>query len=238
MMRQLGRARVWWATGIAGLALACGSSGTSSSTGNPAAPSQASGPLCRTYATAANVRTTSSASNIVFNAIEVGSYDAATRKVTVDTKFANGAPCSTGVTSYNSVADFVDEVKVIPGVFLATGTTSTNSGACGNVTGSLTYNYDSQRRLIGTTPSTGASTTYTAWDSFGRPTQGVVNGGGTITNVYDNAARTQTQTQTASNAVTTLTFDANGIPVSSVIVQGGITSTTTFTTTSTATVCK
>jgi YD repeat-containing protein len=241
-------ARLLWGVALAIVAASCGnnnSSGSSLTGGlgggptNPTPPSgSSSGSACRTYATGANVRTTTSASSIVFDGVETGNFDTSTRKATVETKFANGAPCSTGVTSYNSVADFVDEVRVIPGVFLATGTTNMNSGACGTAGGSLTYTYDSQRRLISTTTSAGAGTTYTAWDSSGRPTAGTTSTGGTITNVYDDAARTQTQTQLPQNAVSTLSFDPNGIQSGIVVVEAGVTSTTTFTTTATATVCQ
>jgi hypothetical protein len=51
---------------------------------------------------------------VVFDALEAATFDSSSRKATVNTNFANGAPCSTLVTSYNSVADFVDEVRVIP----------------------------------------------------------------------------------------------------------------------------
>jgi YD repeat-containing protein len=236
---RLRRIFAFAATPLVIITAACGGNNSPASPGGPTAGTGGGGgPACRTYATAANVKTTTSASNIVFQAVESGTFDPSTNKVTVQTKFANGAPCNTGVTSYNSVADFVDEVRVIPDVFLATGTTSTNTGACGSVSGSLTYTYDGQRRLVSMIPSTGAVTTYTAWDSSGRPTAGTISSGGSITNVYDDAARTQTQTQSASGAVSTLTYDANGIQTSIVVVQGGITSTTTFTNTSFATVCK
>jgi YD repeat-containing protein len=162
-------------------------------------------------------------------------FDTGTKKATVETKFANGAPCNTAVSSYNSVADFVNEVRVIPPINMQTGSTSTNSGSCGSGTGSNTFSYDGQGRLTAITPNTGSATTYTAWDSSGRPTAGTI-GGNIITVVYNDAARTQTQTQ--QGGVTTLTFDANGILTSSVLVQSGITTTTTFTTTATAIVCK
>jgi hypothetical protein len=51
---------------------------------------------------------------VVFDALEAATFDSSSRTATVNTNFANGAPCSTLVTSYNSVADFVDEVRVIP----------------------------------------------------------------------------------------------------------------------------
>src|SRR5262245_18330375 len=83
---------------------------------------------CRTYATAATVTTT--ALGPTQNQSLTGSFDPATTKSTVTTLFANGSVCSTTVSSYRSTADFVDEVRVIPGVTLATTAVTTTSGAC------------------------------------------------------------------------------------------------------------
>jgi YD repeat-containing protein len=152
--------------------------------------------------------------------------------------FANGAPCTTSVNTYRSTADFVDEVRVVPGLLMQTATTTTNTGACGSGTTSVAYTYDAQRRL--TAFSSGASTTtYTAWDTSGRPTTGSFPGT-TITNVYNDTARTWTQTQVtgASTSTTTTTFDANGAQLTIVNVTGSTQSTTTFTNTATAQVCK
>jgi hypothetical protein len=222
---------------VAALGTACSNNSSSDSSTNPNSPGGTSGSSCRTYSTAADVSTRTSGTSIVFNAKETANFDASAKKVTVETKFANGTACNTAISSYNSVADFVDEVRVIPPVNLQTGSTSTNSGGCPGGSGSNTFTYDSQRRLTAIVPNTGNPTTYTAWDSSGRPTAGS-SGGASISIAYDNAARTQTQTQTSPAATSTLSFDANGILTSSVVSSGGVTSTTTFTTTSTATVCK
>jgi hypothetical protein len=245
-MLRLTRARRAGAIVLAAAGITCGGGGgggSNSSSGSPTAPGGASpgGPSCRTYPTSANVHTTSSASSVVFDALEAATFDPASRKATVNTNFANGAPCSTLVTSYNSVADFVDEVRVIPPVAFSTGAVNTNSGSCGSVTASTIYTYDSQRRLTQISNSVGGVITYTAWDSSGRPTTGTMSGGGTISIVYDNAARSWTETQTQSNgtrSVGTLTFDANGAQIRNVVVQGNVTTTTTFTNTAIATVCK
>jgi hypothetical protein len=106
----------------------------------------------------------------------------------------------------------------------------------------VNYAYDSQRRLTSFTTSTlgiSNTTTYTAWDSSGRPTVGSFPGT-TIQNVYDDNARTMTQTQLTggSMSTTTTTFDANGNQVSVVVRSGPVTTTTTFTNTATAQVCK
>jgi len=217
-----------------------GSAGSSS--GSPTAPgSPTTSNTCRTYPASATVQTTTTGTSTVFNALETGEFDTSTKKATVSTKFANGAPCSVLVSNYNSVADFVDEVHVIPPVFHVTTTLGTNSGQCGTGTATGTYTYDAQRRLTQISNSGSSSTTnYTAWDSSGRPTAGST-GGQTVSIVYDDAGRAYTTTQTAANgtkSVSTSTFDADGNQLKIVLVEGNVTTTTTFTNTATAKVCK
>src|SRR5262249_12272586 len=144
---------------IAALALAGATCGSKS----PTAPgSTGSGASCRTYASTLNVQTTNSASSITFNATQDGSFDTGSKKSTATVKVAGGAACSVAVTSYNSVADFVDEVGVIPTIAKSTSTTTTNQGGCGTSTGTSTNSYDSQGRLKSTSNNLGATTTYTA----------------------------------------------------------------------------
>jgi hypothetical protein len=245
-MSRLTRARRAGAIALAAAGITCGGGGGGGSTGSSGSPTapggtSPSGPACRTYPTSANVHTTNSASSVVFDALEAATFDSSSRRATVNTNFANGAPCSTLVTSYNSVADFVDEVRVIPPVALSTTSVNTNSGACGTVVATSSYTYDSQRRVTQISNSAGGVVVYTAWDTSGRPTAGTTSTGTTISIVYDNAARSWTETQTQSNgtrSVGTLTFDANGAQIRNVVVQGNVTTTTTFTNTATATVCK
>jgi YD repeat-containing protein len=251
-MRRSVHARVAGIVLLALMGITCGgSSGSSgsgsngSSSGSPTAP----GPptttnSCRTYPTNANVQTTTSGTSIVFNALVTGDFDTSTRKATVTTKFANGAPCSVLVSNYNSVADFVDEVRVVPPVFHTTGTVGTNSGSCGTGTVTGAYTYDAQRRLTQISNSAGGVTTYTAWDSAGRPTVGTSTANGvtsSTTITYDDAARSWSSVQTAPNgtkSLGTLTFDADGNQLKNVVVDGNVTTTTTYTNTATAKVCK
>jgi hypothetical protein len=233
------------ALALAAAGSACGGKGgSSSSTTSPTAPGNTPPPsssnVCRTYPTAANVHTTTSGSSVVFDALEAAVFDAAARTATVRTNFANGAPCSTLVSNYNSVADFVDEVSVIPPIFRTTSSVSTNSGSCGSTAVTQTFTYDSQRRLTRLTNSAGGVLTYTAWDTSGRPTSGTNNGGGTISITYNDPARSWTETQTTNGALTTstATFNPDGSQATIVVVQGGVTTTTTFTNTATAQVCK
>jgi len=241
MMRR-GLVRLAIAVALAGVGIHCGGSGGSNnSSSSPTAPGPTpSGPACRTYPTMANVHTVTSGTNVTFDALEIATFDASTRKATVQTNFANGAPCSTNVVSYNSVADFVDEVRVIPPVSLAIRADGTNSGQCGSGTGTTVYVYDSQRRVTQITNGTSAVTTYTAWDNSGRPTSGT-SGALNLSLVYNDPGRSYVVTTTQANtpvSTSTLSFDANGNQTSIVLVQGNVTTTTTFTTTATAQACK
>jgi YD repeat-containing protein len=227
------------ALAIALAASAAGCSGSSSSgSSNPTGPSGGgTTPTCRTYPTATTVTTT--ALGVTMNALLTAAFNTSTNQATITVSFVGGALCSTAVHSYRSTADFVDEVRVIPPTPLELSTTTTNSGSCGTGTGTATSTYDAQRRVVQvTTP--GGTTTYTAWDSSGRPTAGTLSTGGTISNVYNDAARTLTQTQTTSagTSVGTQTYDANGAQLSIVVTGQAGSSTTTFNNTSTATVCK
>ncbi len=183
---------------------------------------------------------TTTAAGVTQNASLTGAFNAGTNQATITISFVGGGLCSTAVHSYRSVADFVDEVRVIPPVPLVLSTTTTNSGSCGTGTGTSTNTFDAQRRLTQTSGPTG-NITYSAWDTSNRPTTGTFSTGGTISNVYNDAARTITQTQTASGGTTVITmnFDANGAQTMVAVTTGTVvTSTTTFNNTSTTTVCK
>jgi YD repeat-containing protein len=224
------------------VALSAGCGGSSSnnnggSAGNPVGPSTQT--VCRTYPTTATVTTTIGATTQVFAL--TGTFNTSARTSTVTTTSQTGALCTTSVNTYSSVADFVDEVRVIPGVSLQTTTTTTNGPACGTGTQTVTYTYDAQRRLTSFASSAGGSaTTYTAWDGSGRPTAGGFPGT-TISNVYDDTARTLAQSQTPTSggvSTTTVTYDANGNQIQSVNKSGNVTVTTTYANTATAQVCK
>jgi hypothetical protein len=111
----------------------------------------------------------------------------------------------------------VDEVAVIPPLTLSSSTTTTISG--GTVppsTGTATRTYDGQKRLltqVSVSQGQTSTTTYTAWDSAGRPTAATVVSGGQSTSqsfTYDNATRTQTSSN--AGVTCTQTFDQNGNP--------------------------
>jgi len=141
--------------------------------------------------------------------------------------------------NYASLADFVDEVAVIPPKMLQTSQT-TAANSC-NIT-NATYTYDGQKRLLQYTIN-GLTYAYTAWDNSGRPTIGTVSGSvQTATDIlsYNDGTRTMTRVQSVPGASTTTTyvFNSDGNPVSEVVVSGGTTVTTAITTTGTGRVCK
>ena len=107
--------------------------------------------------------------------------------------------------------------------------------------GTSTHTYDAQRRLVQTVSTTTqggqtttANTTFTAWDSAGRPTAST-SGTSQSTFVYDNATRTQVSTAVGTGVSCTQVFDQNGNPTTGTCTNGA---TSTFTTMTTLQVCR
>jgi len=147
---------------------------------------------------------------------------------------------SVSVTRHASRGDVVDEVAVIPPLNRSLSTTTTITGSINSV-GTSTHTYDAQRRLVQTVSTTtqsgqatNATTTYTAWDSAGRPTAGST-GGTQLSFSYDNATRTQVSTTIGSGVSCSQVFDSNGNPTTGTCTNGA---TTTFTTMTTVQVCR
>lgn len=224
----------------AAMAMTMACSGGSSDTTSPSPISSGGGTsgsgTCRTFTTAADVTTVSG--GVTTNAKVTGAFNSSTNQSTSNTLFANGNACSTTIGSYRSTADFVDEVRVVPGVFLLTSSTTTNAVACGTGSGTTTYTYDAQRRLTQTANS-GGTTTWTQWDNSGRPTLGS-SPGATYVISYDDSARASTTTTTTSNgtSVGILTYDANGNQLRNEVRGSSGTSVTTYSINSTDKVCK
>ena len=126
---------------------------------------------------------------------------------------------SVSVTGHATKGDVVDEVSVIPPLNRSLGTTTTVTGGRLNSTSTSTHAYDGQKRLTSTASVSRpagqtSTTTYTAWDSAGRPRAARQGSGGSSTTQsfsYDTATRTQTSTNAGMTC--TQTFDANGNPV-------------------------
>jgi len=221
---------------------ACGGNPSSPTESSGGANSGSSGATCRTYPTAASV-TFQSTGGVSRTSPSTCAWDPGLHQLTCAISVSSGGPvCTTTVTAFNSTADFIDEVRAVPPIFLRTSDVQTSSGAapCGaGAIQNITYVYDAQRRL--TQLLNGTSTaTFTSWDSSGRPTAGSLTSGAPVTIAYDTTARTQTQTTGigAAAVVVTTTFDTTGTPIKVVTQDDTGTSTTTTQVTSTATVCK
>ena len=148
---------------------------------------------------------------------------------------------SVSVTRHATRGDAVDEVSVIPPLNRSISTTTTISGSVKSV-GTSTHTYDERRRLVRTDSSTTqqgritkATTTYTAWDSAGRPTAGSNSAGNRLAFTYDNAARTQVSITVGSGVSCSQVFDQNGNPTTGTCTNGAK---STFTTMTTVKVCR
>ncbi|MEQ1757560.1 MAG: hypothetical protein ABL986_04525 [Vicinamibacterales bacterium] len=211
--------------------------GTGSAGGGTASTSCRTGPATYRIVTASSQFTSTINGTCTFNNASVEGTCTNVYTDTIGTSFT-----SVSTTRHASRGDVVDEIAVIPPLNRALGTTTTVTGAGLNSTGTSVLTQDGQRRLatiVATSTSGGqtvtSTTTYSAWDSSGRPTAGTISGsgGGSVNYSYDNAARTQSSTQ--SGVTCTQTFDVNGIPTTGTCTNGV---TTTFTTLSTLQVCR
>ena len=177
-------------------------------------------------------------------------YDKATNQSTCTNKYSDNLGTSTttvSVTTFASLADAIDEIKVIPPRRRSLRTDTTATGPRGSAASSLVNSYDRQNRLVqevGESPNGTFTTTYTAWDDGGRPTAGktvTLANINSLTLAYDNRARTLTTTTDTGGQrlVCVLTFDANGNPTaSSCKGPGGITNNSTTSSTATEKICR
>ena len=153
---------------------------------------------------------------------------------------------STTTSTYNSMADVVDELAVNPPLVYVASTAATQVGSRGKTSGGTTNTFDGNRRIIKTlnTSASGESTTtYTAWDAAGRPTQASDVGRGfsnTRAISYDNVARTRTTVVNGGQLKTVETFDANGLQIATetTSVAQSMASKTTVTIAASQSVCK
>jgi hypothetical protein len=257
---------------FAALATACGGGSSGSNPTGPSSPSSStpapSPAACRTYATSLRLETVvlDDAGREVQRLTGNGSsmFNRATATVSgnsTHTYTVGGASCTatnSSTAAYASVADFVDENKP-PGRRLVRTITGSGSvtgppSSCGSAPGTsapttTTLNYDAQGRLL-----SDGGYTYSAWDSFGRPTmgtapppQGYTCGSGSVSISYNDAARTMTSSLrfdscvTGPRTITTIVeFDSDVIEVRSRTTTAGSAASTTATITplATAQVCK
>ena len=154
-------------------------------------------------------------------------FDKATSKSTCTNEYVDsvGTKATTvSVTTFASVADAIDEVKIIPPLRLSTTIETKASGPKLDSTTVVANSYDDERRLVKedvtVTTARPYSTTYKSWDKYGRPTAGTTIFATApptaLEMVYDDATRTVTTTSGAGEfrLVCALTYDANGNPAS------------------------
>jgi hypothetical protein len=183
---------------------------------------QATPPPCR--AAAVEFTAVNKAPNLAAESTSTCIFDRKALTFTCTTQHKDSLGTKTtavSVTTYESVADIVDEIAVIPPLLRSTRVDTSTEGSRGTTNTNVVYSYDTQRRLtteVATTQGSKAvaTTTYTSWDTQGRPTAGkiTVSGsrGSTLSLSYDDATRMQTITSDAKGQRVTceMGFDANG----------------------------
>ena len=178
-------------------------------------------PACRTYATAYTYASSLGA---------VYAYSCSHS----ETSTGFERHCVQGTDSVEVWADkgaFIDEVAAVGTMRIQSSRYSTYRSM---------YEYDNQKRVQRVLDQAGLYGTFDAWDSLGRPLHEVMAGscaGAETTYTYDDAARTTTITTVGGSCATSNTFhyDENMI-ITLLDYRNGVTA--TYTTTSTATVCR
>jgi hypothetical protein len=180
-------------------------------------------PSCRTYS-ADEMRTLSGASSGTIN--QTCHFDAATyeRLCTIRSRTSASSFTLNLTDTYTSVADFVDEIRVIPPIArIQRQTRRFTNGPAANA--DVTYEYDSARRQtrLSTAVNRNLSVmTYNSWDAMGRPTSGVSSSRASTVSLkytYDDAARTMTITGPAGVEVDT--YDGGGNMIHETSTDGG-----------------
>jgi YD repeat-containing protein len=241
-------------TGVRGL-LVCvvvgivGWGGSSPNSGGSGTPSALSSRSCRNYMTAYTMTQTGSA-NPGFSATTTGTctFTQAALQFNCMLRYSDTTGFSstnTSISTYASIADIVDEVSVVPPLKRLISVSGTVVSGGSSTSSSGTYTYDSQKRITREV-TTGSTTTYSAWDSAGRPTAASTIGSNgqttTLTMSYNDTARTLTTSNTQSGITTSCNqvYDTNGNQISYVCTSSlpaaGTNGTTTVT--GTAQVCK
>jgi hypothetical protein len=241
---------------VVAVSQSCGGSPAPSTPSEPGTPGSPGG-TCRNYAT--EFAYVSAGPGFFANTTARCTFSTGARTLTCTfSQTSNVNTCSVDFRwqdSYGSVADFIDESRVV-GRFLLTERaqqpvqTATSCTPPG-VPGTTTYSYDGTRRMtqsvaVNMTGAGGPATTYayTAWDGQGRPTQGTVSIGGAsfpVAVTYDDAARTMTISAGpggAANSLNTITFDADGNIVRSRGESSGFVTESAYTITGRQAICQ
>ncbi len=211
----------------------------------------ASQPECRNVATSATHVTTAGGfqATVKLNCTITRSPLGGTCTNTYSDNITPTVTKTSAITNYASLADFVDEVRVVPPLFKGLSGSATATGPAGTNSTTTAYTYDPQGRLtsqVSKGPSSTVTITYTQWDSAGRPTRARdVSRGPATTRVisYDDAARTRTTRATPDGqtvaVLTVETFDADGNPTRQTAAgAAGSGSNTIITTHATERICR
>jgi YD repeat-containing protein len=184
---------------------------------------QTSSPPCRTFTTD-EVRMVSGAAAGTITQTCQFDLPSTSRICTMRTRLRHTSFDLMYTDKYNSVADFVDEVRSVPPIArIQTQSRRYTSGSGPNA--QITYEYDATRRQTRLSTNMGGNllvTTYSAWDPIGRPTAVKVSSAASTFNLqykYDDALRVMTITGPAG--VQVQTYDADGNMIREETTDGG-----------------
>jgi hypothetical protein len=208
-------------------------------------PSTTGSGTCRTYSTA-QTGAVSSSGGLSGTIVQTCTpYNSPSNQVacTLRQTFSAGTALTQVVVgSYGSVADFVDEVKVIPPLQHLKTQTVTTDGALQQT---LTFSYDAQNRPVQSvlvSPGATQTSTFSGWDTAGRYGAATLVSPSSRTQrvsySYNDGARTMTIANASIPASTVYTYDTNGNLISTVSNASGVTTTIAVTITATDRVCK
>lgn len=197
------------------------------------APGIEAPPACRNLATELTAQYTA-AGGFTANMKTTCSFNVQAKQsvCTVQSSDGRGMPSTTTTTTtFNSVADVIDEIAVNPPLTYALTAIATQVGTK-TTTGGVTNTFDSARRIlktVNTSASGESTTTYSDWDQAGRPTRAHDVGKGfsnTRTISYDDTARTRTTVVNGGPLRTVETFDTNGNQIETLATAGGMAAST------------
>jgi hypothetical protein len=183
---------------------------------------QAPSPPCRTF-TADEVRSVSGAASGTISQTCRFDLPTTSRICTMRTRLSNTSFDVTYTDKYNSVADFVDEIRMVPPIArIQQQSRRYTSGSGAN--GEIKYEYDATGRQTRLTTNMGGNllvTSYSVWDPKGRPTTAKVSSAASTFELkykYDDVLRTMTTTGPAGVQIDT--YDADGNMIHEVAESG------------------
>jgi hypothetical protein len=199
-----------------------------------------SAPACRTFS-AEEIRTVAGAVGGTISQACRFDLPTTSRICSIRTRLSATNFDVTFTDKYNSAADFVDEIRMVPPIArIQTQARQYTSGSGTN--GQIKYEYDATARQTRLTSNMGGQllvTTYSSWDPKGRPTMATVSSQAASFNLqykYDDTQRTMTITGPAGIQVHG--YDADGNLIKEDNVDGGGRSVTSIKITKTDKVCK